>query len=56
MKERCTSSTYSHEISRSRFDSLPRFQDKIKVSAQKIMKTFGLNSKVATSLAEVVDD
>ena len=38
------------------FDSLPRFHDKIKVSVQKIMKAFVLNSGIATSLAEIVDD
>ena len=38
------------------FDSLPRFHDKIKLRVRKIMKTFGLNSGVATSLAEIVDD
>ena len=38
------------------FDSLPRFNDKIKVSVREIMKTFGPNSGVATSLAEIIDD
>ena len=57
MKERCTSPTYSHEIFRySVFDSLPRFRNKIKMSVQKMMKTFSPNSGVATSLPEIVDD
>ena len=34
----------------------PRFQDKIKASVRKIMKTFGPNSGVATNLAEIADD
>ena len=38
------------------FESLPRFHDKIKVSVREIMKTFGPNSGVSTSLAEIVDD
>ena len=38
------------------FDSLPHFHDKIKVSFRKIMKIFGPNREVATSLAEIVDD
>ena len=38
------------------FDSLPHFHDKIKVSVRKIMKIFGPNREVATSLAEIVDD
>ena len=38
------------------FGSLPRFHVKIKVSIRKIMKTFGPNSGVATSLAEILDD
>ena len=38
------------------FDSLPRFHHKIKVSVPKIMKTFGPNSGVATSLTEITDD
>ena len=44
------------KFSDSVFDSLPRFNDKIKKSVRKIMKTFGPNSGVATSLAETVDD
>ena len=38
------------------FDSLPCFHDKITVSIRKLMKTFGPNYGVATSLAEIVDD
>ena len=38
------------------FDTLPCFHDKIKVSVRKIMKTFGPNSEVATSLAEIVNN
>ena len=35
------------------FDSLPRFYDKFKVSIQKIMKSFGPYSEVATSLLKL---
>ena len=38
------------------FDSIHRFHNKIKLSVRKIMKTFGLNNGVATSLAEIVDN
>ena len=38
------------------FDSLPCFRDKIKVNVWKTTKIFGPNSKVATSLVEIVDD
>ena len=40
----------------SNFDSLPHFHDKIKVSVQKIMKTFGPYSEVVTGLTEITDD
>ena len=38
------------------FESLPRFNNKVKVSIQKIMKIFDPYSEVATSLADIVDE